>query len=218
MLNKLVPLLLLTFILPATAQNQPPEQIVNALNTRWKEIQDYHCKMRSRNRLGNQTDEKRLDFWFKRPHQVRMEVLDGDKKGSVLTRDASGKIRARKGGIMSIIPVTLSEDDERTRNLRGRKFYQADWGSVIKEFIEGARGGLKLSQLPDETFNQVACSVVQLEGKHPTSPITRDLIWVDKTNNLILCRKQYEGDILVNEVVWWDIEMNTNPADNQFTL
>lgn len=218
MLKKLVFLLLLVFASSALAQNQTPEQVINALNAKWKDIQDYHCKMRSRNRLGDQKDEKRLDFWFKRPHQVRMEVLDGDKKGSVLTRDANEKIRARKGGIMSLVPVTLSEDDGRTRNLRGRKFYLADWGSVIREFIEGARGGLKLSLLPDETFNQVACTVVQLDGKSPSSSITRDVIWVDKSSNLILCRKQYEGDILVNEVVWWDIELNKNPADDLFTL
>jgi hypothetical protein len=200
------------------AQAPTPEGLLNTLKTKWTSIQDYQSKMRSRNRLGEQTDEKKLEFFFKRPHQVRTEVSDGDKKGSVLTRDATGKIRGKKGGVLGIVAITLSEDDERVSNLRGRKFYLADWGSVIKEFFDAAKKGWKLTMLPDEKFNESDCYVLQAEGSDPKSPVTRDVIYVEKASSLILCRRQYEGRTLVNEVVWWDIHLNVGLDDSLFSL
>ena len=209
----------LIFMIPAAYSQAPsPESLLNDLKTKWTSIQDYKCKMRSRNRLGDQKDEKKLAFSFKRPHQVRAEVLEGDKRGSVLTRDAAGLIRGKKGGVLGLVPITLSEDDEKVTNLRGRKFYLADWGSVIKEFFDWAKKGWKLSMLPDDKSLGSDCYVLQAEGKDSKNPVTRDVIFIDKASSLILCRKQYEGETLVNEVVWLDIQLNAGLDDSLFTL
>ncbi len=199
-------------------QAPTPENLLDSLKKKWGSIQDYQTMMRSRNRLGEQKDEKKFLFSFKKPHQVRTEITEGDKKGSVITRDANGKIRGKKGGVLGIVAITLAEDDERVTNLRGRKFYLADWGSVIKEYYEGAKKGWKLSVLPDENFNGSDCYVLQMEGSDPKSAVTRDVIWIDKANSLVLCRKQFEGQTLVNEVVWWDIHLNVGLDDSLFTL
>lgn len=211
-----VVLLLATSV--AYGQTPTPESLLNNLKTKWNSIQDYQTKMRSRNRLGAQTDEKKFIFSFKKPHMVRTEVIEGDKKGSVLTRDAAGTIHGKKGGVLGIVSITLDEDDERVANLRGRKFYLADWGSVIKEYYEAAKKGWKLSLRPDEKFNGVDCHVLQAEGTDPRSAVTLDVIWIDKATSLILCRKQYEGQTLVNEVVWWEFKLNLGLDDSLFTL
>ncbi len=199
-------------------QAPTPESLLNNLKAKWNSIQDYQSMMRSRNRLGNQKDEKKFLFSFKKPHQVRTEVTEGEKRGSVLTRDATGKIRGKKGGVLGIVAITLSEDDERVTNLRGRKFYLADWGSVIKEYFEAYNKGWKFTLLPDEKFNESDCFVLQAEGTDPKSPVTRDVIVIEKASSLILCRRQYEGQTLVNEVVWWDIHLNVGLDDSLFTL
>jgi outer membrane lipoprotein-sorting protein len=203
---------------PGFSQDASPENLLNGLKDKWASIQDYHCKLRSRNRLGDQKDEKKMEFWFKQPQQIRTEILDGEKKGSVLTRDADGKIKGKKGGVLGLVSVTLGEDDERIRNLRGRKFYYADWGSVVKEYFAYHKEGCKFTVLPDEKFNGVPCHVLQADLTKPKERVTRDQIWVDAKNNLILCRKQFEGEVLVNEVAWWDIELNTGIPDGTFKL
>lgn len=218
-MRRFATILMLAFVSTTfSVQAQQPEEILKGLKAKWDQVQDYHCKMRSRNRLGDQKDEKKTEFWFKRPHQVRMLVTDGEKKGSTLTRDANGKIKGKTGGLLGVVSVTLGEDDERITNLRGRKFYLADFGTILKEFVEGSAKGRKLTALPDETFNNVLCSVLEMSGKDPRSAVTRDLIYVDKENGLILCRKQYEGNTLVNEVAWWDIEVNVGLGDDLFSL
>jgi len=203
---------------PGYSQEKQPTAILQSVIQKWKSIQDYHCKMQSNNRLGDKTDKKKIEFWFKRKHQVRMQVLDGEKKGSALTRNDEGRIKGKKGGLLGVIAVTLDENDKRIFNLRGRKFYRADWGSVIAETVQRVKSGWRLRRLGDETFNGVPCFVLEATGKEPGSKVTRDMIWVDQTNHLVLRRKQYEGKTLVNEVAWWDIELNSNLDDDLFTL
>jgi len=202
----------------ATGQEKDPKQILNDVYAKWKTVQDYHCMMQSNNRLGEEKDLKKIEFWFKLRHQVRMEVLDGEKKGSALTRNDAGRIRGRKGGLLKVIPVTLDENDERIFNLRGRKFYEADWGTVIKEVIQRVKNGWTLKRLADEMYNQVPCLVLELTGQEPESGVTKDMIWVDQVNHLILHRKQFEGTLPVNEVAWWEIQLNTGLGDDLFDL
>ena len=171
----LLGILLFGFQTHAPAQEKGAVTIVNGIITKWRSIQDYQCLMRSKNRLGELTDSKKLKFSYKKSKQVRVEVLDGEKKGSVLTRDANGTIKAKKGGLLGVIALTLDEDDERIRNLRGRKFYHATWGAVIKEFHSAVEKQRNVQRLPDEEFNKHDCYVLSIEGGDPKDRITKDI-------------------------------------------
>lgn len=202
----------------ASAQDSGVEPILEQVKQKWKSIYDYRCQMQSLNRLGQEVDKKKLDFAFQRPHKVRMEVLDGPKKGSVLVRDANEKIRAKKGGILGVVAITLEESDERVTNLRGRKFYEADWGSVIAEWLLAAKNGWSFEKAPDEKYNNEVCHVLISHWRDPKSPITKDMIWVSKETQLIVRRQQFEGETLVNEVIWWDIVLNPSLPEGTFEL
>ena len=75
-----------------TAHSQSAQEIFAKAEESWKGIRDYRCMMQSNNKLGQEKDLKKVDFAFKRNQQVRMEVLDGKNKGSVLARNDSGRI------------------------------------------------------------------------------------------------------------------------------
>ncbi len=218
MTHRLLPLVIL-FSLGAPAFSQDPgvTPILESLKVKWKSVMDYSCNMQSLNRLGQEVDKKKLDFQFQRPHKVRMEVLDGPKKGSVIVRNANQQIRAKKGGILGVVAVTLDETDERVTNLRGRKFYEADWGSVIAEWLVAAKNGWKMERLADETYNNEKCQVLAAHWQDPKSPVTKDMIWVNQ-DHLIVRRQQFEGSNLVNEVVWWNIQVNPSLDPGQFEL
>lgn len=201
-----------------SAQGQSAQEILAKTQETWKGIRDYRCQMQSNNRLGQEKDLKKIDFAFKREHQVRMEVLDGKSKGSVLTRNDSGRIKGKKGGILGVVAVTLDETDERILNLRGRKFYEADWGTVIEEFSGRVGGGWTVEVQGEEEVSGSSCYVVVATGRETGSRISKDVLCVDKQRNLVLRRKQYEGEDLVNEVVWWDIQTNPGLSDELFNL
>lgn len=202
----------------STAQQPTVEDVLDKVREKWNSVEDYHVKMRSRNRLGEQQDEKKYDFYYKKPHLVRMEVIEGDKKGSVLVLQSDKTIRGKTGGVLGFVSVTLAPDDERIKNLRGREFYKADWGTVIKEYIAGYKAGYTMQLLKDEVFNNVDCWVLEANWKEAGNPITTDRIYVDKESHLVLCRKQSEGATLVNEVVWWDVQINPGLAADLFAL
>ncbi|MCB9783818.1 MAG: hypothetical protein H6751_12715 [Candidatus Omnitrophica bacterium] len=218
MTKKHLPLLLILILCtPIYSQDQGVAPILENLKTKWKSVYDYSCQMQSLNRLGQEVDKKKLDFSFQRPHKVRMEVLDGPKKGSVIVRTAEEKIRAKKGGILGVVAVTLDENDERVTNLRGRKFYEADWGSVIAEWLIAAKNGWAMERLPDENYNNQPCHVLLAHWKDPRSSITEDKIWVNQ-DHLIVRRQQFEGQTLVNEVIWWNIQVNPKLDPGLFDL
>ncbi len=219
MFTRCLPLILLLILaIPASSQDQGALPILENVKNKWKTIRDYRCQMQSLNRLGQEVDKKKLDFAFQRPYKVRMEVLDGPKKGSVIVRNAEEKIRAKKGGILGVVAVSLDETDPRVTNLRGRKFYKADWGSVVAEWLIAAKNNWPMERLSDEEYNNQQCHVLAAHWQDASSPITKDLIWVNQENHLIIRRQQFEGETLVNEVVWWNIQVNPSLDPGLFDL
>jgi outer membrane lipoprotein-sorting protein len=204
--------------LGSSAHCQTAQEILAQTQETWNGIRDYRCQMQSNNRLGQEKDLKKIDFAFKREHQVRMEVLNGKSKGSVLTRNDSGRIKGKKGGILGVVAVTLDETDERIFNLRGRKFYEADWGTVIEEFAGRIRAGWTVEVQGEEEVSGSQCHAIVATGRETGSRISKDIMCVDKQRHLVLRRKQYEGEDLVNEVVWWDIQINPTLSDELFSL
>ncbi len=204
---------------PAAATVQATaKEILDNVNKRWAEINDYHCKLRSWNRVGDTTDMKFLNFWFKKPQQARSEVLEGTGQGNVVIREADGRIRARKGGLLSALVITVKEDDERIRNIRGKKFYEGNWGVVLGEFTAAAEKGWKLERLKDETLKGTPCIVISVEGKDPAIPVTKDVLYVDPKTWLVRMRRQFEGTMKVNEANYTEVEINTGAADELFKM
>jgi outer membrane lipoprotein-sorting protein len=212
------PVLLLVAMVASTAHSQSAQEIFSKAEASWKGIRDYRCMMQSNNKLGQEKDLKKVDFAFKRNHQVRMEVLDGKNKGSVVARNDSGRIKGKKGGILGVVAVTLGETDERILNLRGRKFYEADWGTVLKEFSDRLKAGWNVVVQGEEEVSGSPCDILVATGRESGSKVTKDMMWIDKKNHLVLRRKQYEGEDLINEVVWWDIQVNSGLGDDLFDL
>jgi outer membrane lipoprotein-sorting protein len=207
--------LLLTAACVALAEPSPQAAQLPAQSDK---IISYACTMQSFNRLGAESSTKTVRFTWARGGRVRMEVVEGPDKGSVLTRDGQGQLRGRKGGFLKMIAVTLKEDDRRVVNLRGRKFYEADWGSVIQEIRAREQAGWAVQPLADDAVKGAACRVVELVAPAGSSGVTRDRVWISRDRDLILRRQQFEGETLVNDVTWWDVELNPAVEDALFTL
>lgn len=188
------------------------------LSEQTRAITRYACTMQSFNRRDAESNTKTVRFTWARGGRVRMEVLEGPDQGSVLTRDAAGQIRGRKGGFLKMISVTLKDDDARVVNLRGRKFYEADWASVVAEVEARAAGGWTLQAQPDETIDGQVCAVLELTSPAGQPVITRDRLWIDRARGLLLRRQQFEGNTRINEVRWRDLDLQPAADDALFTL
>lgn len=184
----------------------------------WDGITNYACTITAFNRLGAKSERKQVRFAYRRPGVVSMEALDGPDRGGALARDERGVIRGRKGGILKLIAVTLADDDPRVSNLRGGRFYRADWGSIIGEIRGRVRSGWTVKAVGDDACGGVACSVYELNAPPGSAGVTRDCVWVEHSRRVILRRQQHEGGMLVNDVTWRDIEINQPVDESSFSL
>jgi len=192
--------------------------LLAAVARQWGSVQAYECTMRSFNRLGERTDEKTIRFTFKRPDMARLDVLEGSSKGSAIARNAAGVITGRKGGLLKLLAIELKPDDPRVFNLRGRPFYDANWGAVLHESQNRIDSGWQVRLGGAELVGDTLCTVIEMEGHDEVYDITRERLWIDPVQALILRRRQFDGDVLVNDVEWSEIRLEASPADAVFSL
>ncbi|MBI1785385.1 hypothetical protein HYR69_09600 [Candidatus Sumerlaeota bacterium] len=181
-------------------------------------LKDYHCKFHSFNRIGDKSDDKILDFYFKKPLQVRSIVVQGANEGSTIVRMEDGTLRAKKGGVLSIIVLTLKEDDERIHGIRGKKFYDAAWTLVLAEFTRRVNDGWKLERAPDETISGDLCYILTATGTEAQSKVDKDVLAIDQKTLYPRQRTEFEGEMKVNQSTYTEIEINPGLADDLFKM
>ncbi len=194
------------------------EQILADFKASLATFKTYHCKFESFNRVGEKSDQKLLEIWFKQPGQVRSLVLKGDNEGGLATRDAKGALRGRKGGVLSLVTLNLKEDDERLRGIRGKKFYDAAWDMILKDFTSRIEKGWKLERLPDEKVAGELCYVIATTGTETRSKDTGDRLHISPKTGALIQRTEYQGTTKVSGSLYTEIKLNPPLADELFHL
>ena len=194
------------------------QEILNSIEEKVVSIEDYHYISKSIERLGDQTDEKVLDIWFKRPDLFRSLVVEGANEGGTVTQNRDGVIHGKKGGVLGLIVLTLEADDERIRGLRGRRFFETGWEQEVEEIKGRVTDGWQLERLEDKRIDETDCYVLKVSGTSEDSAETEEQVWVDRDSYLLKRRQAYEGDTLVRDVVYTQIEINLDTPDEQFSL
>ena len=107
-------------------------------------------------------------FYFKAPRLVRFEALKaGRKSGSVVVWQPDGKIRAKAGGLLGAIPLTLSPDSKLLRTSNGVNVLKSD----LLSMLEGLKGSITsgtsciVSKVPCEYPGISKAFVLELVGK-----------------------------------------------------
>ncbi len=194
------------------------EEIFELAASRWEEIQDYHLTADVFTRRGDETQHRVLDYVFKRPSLYRSTEIEGDQEGSTATYNAEGVIHGRRGGLLSAIILTLEPDDERIRNLRGQRFFDSSWGNEIQEARDEMAAGWELVRLDDEVYEGSPCYVIATNAHPEMSEVTRREYWIDKQAHIFVRRREFEGDVLVRDSKYTNIEINVDPDDSLFSL
>lgn len=216
---------------PATSADSPaappappqpsPSVLLDAMKAKWDSIRQYTCILDTWTRRGTETSHKIIDFAFRKPSLVRNHVLEGDNKGSTVVRTADGKLLGKKGGVLGLVVLTLEDDDERIRNLRGVRFYNGTFGYVIDGFRQEMADGWTIEVLPPAKRDGVDCVRVQATappGKVPAGEADRDVIWIDEKTSLLKGRQQWVGKTKVSDTTYSKIVLEARIPDDAFDL
>lgn len=195
------------------------EEIHAAALAKWKTIREYTCILNTWTKRGEATSHKIIEFAFKRPDLVRNYIVDGDNKGTTVVRDAKGRLRGKKGGVLSLVKLTLEEDDERLFNLRGVRFDQGHFGYVLEGFGKEMADGWTVELAPDAAHEGADCRVlVARPPEGAKTDLTRDEIWIEKSTLLLRRRRQYVGETKVSDTSYTKVVLDPGLADDLFDL
>lgn len=189
-------------------EDATPEQVLDGFQTFWKNLKDYGCTMDTKVARGAKETISVLTFTWKRPGLFKSKVIKGDDEGSWVWREADMKIRAKAGGALSLIKITMKDDDPRLADVRGARLQDGDWGSMVGGFLKRGDQGWTFTRLPDETLKGTPCFVIQAEGKPDKMGETREVFYFAKADLSVRSRRLWEGAAQVDLTFYDDVKTN----------
>ena len=178
-----------------------PEEVVRKAIENFQNLQSCQYRIILHLTAGDAIQDSEYTFYYQKPNLIRMYVNEGENRGSTVLLRKDGRIRGKAGGLLSLIALTLNDDDERLRDLWGRKFYKADWGTILEETevtlkqatrsrVEEAEGGIQIVVIAEGENGSFEKTWLTADGKtllkkqaRKENGDTVDLRWTDVVLN-----------------------------------
>lgn len=156
-------------------------------------------------------------FYFKSPNMIRFEVTAAKgKTGSVVVRQPDGKIRAKAGGLLSGITVTLSPDSRMLRTANGINILDSDLVSLLQRVRDRAKGQRKIvaTKSPTKVPGHENIHVVELLNNDSVM----ERIIIDAARQLPIEWLLFQENKLDSFVKFTSLRINPGNAEELFYL
>jgi outer membrane lipoprotein-sorting protein len=118
----------------AKIEQMPVSFIIESFQRALDNVDDYQCIFEEYTALGKQEERRTFRYFFKKPRLIRMEILSGRDRGSIAVYK-DGRVKGRKGGLLSFITLNLKLTDPRVTNIRGDRIDESDWFFLLQEVL-----------------------------------------------------------------------------------
>lgn len=129
----------------ARSNAEDGSKFLQSIMDRVKAIKDYwyESTLTTFNEKGKRVTESGR-FYFKTPRMIRFEALKaGKRSGSVVVCQPDGKIRAKAGGLMGGITLTLSPKSKLLRASNGYNIVKSDLLSLLESLRASLNSGVR---------------------------------------------------------------------------
>lgn len=177
------------------------------LQAYWAGIQDYSMTIEAHEVLGDASGEAELHYAFKRPDRARLDVIKGVHSGSTVVWDGGDRVTAYKR-FFSLIKIHPDVHDDRITSLRGNGIQTGNLGDVLACFAAHRDA---LHQSPGPLIDGKATDEISLPYRNVDCPddsaadrgtVTLDVIDIECDSGLVVMRKRYEGNLVVER---WEL-------------
>ncbi|MBD5656898.1 MAG: hypothetical protein IAI50_17210 [Candidatus Eremiobacteraeota bacterium] len=190
------------------------------LQSTWSHLHDYSVTIEAHEVLGTESDDHELRYAFRKPDHARLDVVVGTKSGSTLVWTGGDSVVAYRRGL-SLFKMHGNVHQKDLTSLRGNGILNPNMGDIIACFGEH-RDGLHEHDGPTvdgEATDEVALTYVDVSC--PNDPpsdraVTLDVIDISKKSGLVLMRKRYEGDEVVERWQLKDYKIDADMSDSMF--
>lgn len=194
-----------------TIRGGQAEEALARMRSALKPVNCYTVRLVSYLEKGGKTSNSTIEFSYKRPGWVKIEVIEGDKKGSAAVYDPNkDRIQVRWAGIA--LPVHLSPDTKMAKSLRGEKIYSITFERML-EHADWYLANGSLTWIGEESFEGSSCAVIEFatSSADKNLGIARERWWLDKSTGFIRKINGFDAD---GKKVQWSIfrHLKLNPA------
>jgi hypothetical protein len=210
-------LALCLLLTPAGAPAAPASSF-ERLEALWSGIQDYSMTIDAHEVLGDQSAENELHFAFKRPDHARLDILTGLRSGSTIVWGGGDRVTA----YMRLFSFFKMHGDARQKDLtslRGNGILNPNMGDVIACFAAyrdqlREHDGPEIAGKPTDEI-ELPYRGVECPDDPPADrgTVTLDVLDVDRQSGLVITRKRYEGDAVVERWDMADWRINAGLSD-----
>ena len=176
-----------------------PGEIIKYLGEKLTSIRDYQCRMYEWSIKGRKEEIRYINFYFRSPRLIRMDIIKGNRGGDtgsigVLTED--GKVKGRKGGILSGIAISVQKQSSLATTVRGVTFDESDAIAAYERLIFLKANSTIILKESSEGW-LLDCTLYT-----PDDEITREVIFISRDNFMPIYTMSYEKEKLVQHVKW----------------
>ncbi len=127
-------ILILTVLLSVLLYGAPTiDELCTNVKAYHEGVEDYTCYIQIFTAKGNKSTNIKWDYKFMKPKYIRMESVEGDRKGDRAYYDyETKKVTGRRGGILGAVKLTLPLSNSLVQNIRGVTIADSDWFHVIE--------------------------------------------------------------------------------------
>jgi len=195
-------------ITSASAQSSTAASFADA----WSKVDNYSCSIVVHETLGNQVQDRRYDFWFKKPSEAKIEIVSGPGRGSGSVWHGGDTVLGHQGGLLRGIKLNVSLHDARAVSLRGDTMNTASFGYILGVFQRGPT-----AEGSGQTIEGVATdALVRTADPSAENGVTKDVLFLSKTTHLPVRRVRYAGDAIVKQEDFVNVKLNPGLQDSDF--
>ncbi|MDQ2872370.1 MAG: hypothetical protein M3R35_04490 [Candidatus Eremiobacteraeota bacterium] len=200
---------------PVASTTATPPTIA-AFDDAFANVRDYTATMTAHEVLDSKTQDRVYHYWFKRPHQAKIEIASGDGSGSGGVWNGGDRVSGHQGGfLISKIHLKVDLHDSRAVSLRGYTIPDGLFANEVDKYRE-IKGTLTQRQGP--AVNGEGTDEVELKVADPASNagVTRMLIDLSQKTHMPARQLRFAGDRKVSEEIWSDIHLDAGLTDRDF--
>lgn len=192
--------------------------ILTRMKERFEKLETYQCFFQVFTAKGEKTKTVTARYYFKQPKTVRMELLEGSQKGTILLYKPH-RVRLKPGkGLFSIFHFVLEPENDMLVDLRGYGIHETDWGYYIDQHLQ--RLEITSSQFAgEENVEGRQTLVFELISQYPerSNDVAKEVLWVDKEELIPLKYVHYDtSGMLVLSAQFKDIKIDVEFEDSFF--
>jgi outer membrane lipoprotein-sorting protein len=197
------------------------DELLEQIQTQWQSVSDYCCVIETYTEKGETKQTSTIEQKFLKPKWIRMQVLDGDGKGSIGIYDPfTKKVHGCKTGILNFIVLTLDLSDSRVSSIRGHRIDQGDCLTLIGRLQTYHANG-EFTSVERTTYSGKPAYLFKAEVQDSSRlwGARKEHIWLAEENLFPLRDEQRLGDeTIVHYSRYRDVEINTGLTKKDFEL